>query len=118
MAPYSPGTRILADGNFSESRCKLTRWRRFARPYSFVTRMDLSERGPRPSAVPAGAEATQLLLAVYDSEIDFGISDEPELIASPSLKKPASPEQKKITSSDKRDKCVIQRLAAADNSTT
>src|SRR5690606_31963173 len=47
-----------------------------------------------------------------------GISDEPELIASPSLKKPASPEQKKITSSDKRDKCVIQILAAADSSTT
>ena len=30
MAPYSPGTRTLPDGNFSEGRCKLTRWRRFA----------------------------------------------------------------------------------------
>ena len=30
MAPYSPGTRTLPDENFSEIRCKLTRWRRFA----------------------------------------------------------------------------------------
>ena len=45
-------------------------------------------------------------------------SNEPEEMASPSLKKPASPEQKKITSSDNRDKCVIHKLAAAESSTT
>ena len=30
MAPYSPGTRNAPDENFSESRCKPIRWRRFA----------------------------------------------------------------------------------------
>lgn len=30
MAPYSPGIRNSSDGNFSETKCNLVRWRRFA----------------------------------------------------------------------------------------